>query len=162
MPASTLRPLLIGLSLAAATTLAWPQAKSVESRPGVAPAPVGVWKTIDDKTRTERAQIRLRETDGVITGVIEALLAPDADRNAVCDKCSDDRAGQPMIGLEVVRGVRRADSGAVWEGGTILDAAEGKVYRVRMTPIDGGNKLEVRGFVGTPLLGRTQTWIRVE
>jgi uncharacterized protein (DUF2147 family) len=36
------------------------------------------------------------------------------------------------------------------------------VYKVRLKPIDGGSKLEVRGFVGVPMLGRTQTWIRVE
>jgi uncharacterized protein (DUF2147 family) len=31
-----------------------------------------------------------------------------------------------------------------------------------MTPIEGGKKLEIRGYIGTPLLGRTQTWIRVQ
>jgi uncharacterized protein (DUF2147 family) len=162
MSTRTLRHLLIGITLVGAAGLAWSQAKSVGEPEGGALTPVGVWKTIDDKTKTERAQIRLSEKDGVITGVIEALLAPDADRNAVCDKCTDDRAGKPMIGLEIVRDVKRADSGTLWEGGTILDAAEGKVYRVRMTPIDSGARLEVRGFVGAPMFGRTQTWIRVE
>jgi len=124
--------------------------------------PVGVWKTIDDKTKTERAQIRISESGGTLSGRIEKLLAPDAKPDGVCDKCTDDRKDKPMIGLEIVRGVKKADSGDVWEGGTILDAAEGKVYRVRMTPVEGGAKLEVRGFVGAPLFGRTQTWIRVE
>jgi uncharacterized protein (DUF2147 family) len=124
--------------------------------------PVGVWKTIDDKTKTERAQIRIAESNGVLTGRIEKLLAADAKPDAVCDKCTDDRKGQPMVGLEVVRGVRKADSDNLWDSGTILDAAEGKVYKVRMTPVDGGKKLEVRGYVGMPMLGRTQTWIRVE
>jgi uncharacterized protein (DUF2147 family) len=123
--------------------------------------PVGVWKTIDDKTKTERAQIRITETGGVLSGRIERLLAPDAKPDGVCDKCSDDRKGQPMVGLEVVRGVKKGD-GDLWDGGTILDAAEGKVYKVRMQPIEGGAKLEVRGYVGMPMLGRTQTWIRVE
>ncbi|MFM8664833.1 MAG: DUF2147 domain-containing protein, partial [Betaproteobacteria bacterium] len=35
-------------------------------------------------------------------------------------------------------------------------------YKVRIKPIDGGKKLEVRGYIGAPMLGRTQTWIRVE
>jgi uncharacterized protein (DUF2147 family) len=124
--------------------------------------PVGVWKTIDDKTRTERAQIRISDSGGVLTGRIERLLAPDAKHDGVCDKCSDDRKDRPMIGLEVVRGVKKAEGENLWDGGTILDAAEGKVYKVRMTPIEGGAKMEVRGFVGMPMLGRTQTWIRVE
>jgi uncharacterized protein (DUF2147 family) len=124
--------------------------------------PVGVWKTIDDKTGTEKAQIRITETAGVLNGVIEKLLAPDAKPDGVCDKCTDDRQGKPMVGLDVLRGVKKADTDNLWDGGTILDAAEGKVYKVRLQPADGGKKLEVRGYVGMPMLGRTQTWIRVE
>ncbi len=124
--------------------------------------PVGVWKTIDDKTKTERAQIRITEAGGVYSGKIEKLLAADAKQDAVCDQCSDDRKDKPMVGLEIIRGVKRADADNTWDGGTILDAAEGKVYKVRMQTADGGKKLEVRGFVGMPMLGRTQTWIRVE
>jgi uncharacterized protein (DUF2147 family) len=124
--------------------------------------PVGVWKTIDDKTGTERAQIRITDNSGVLSGRIEKLLAADAKQDGVCDKCEDDRKGQPMLGLEVVRGVKKSDDANLWDGGTILDAKEGKVYKVRMEPIDGGQKMEVRGYVGLPLLGRTQTWIRVE
>ena len=124
--------------------------------------PVGVWKTIDDKTKTERAQIRITESGGVYSGKIEKLLAADAQQDGVCDKCSDDRKDKPMIGLEVVRGVKRGEAENTWDGGTILDAAEGKIYKVRMQPTEGGKKLEVRGYVGMPMLGRTQTWIRVE
>ena len=122
--------------------------------------PVGLWKTIDDKTKTERSLLRITESGGVITAKVEKLLAPDAKQ--VCDKCTDDRKDRPIIGMEVVRGVKAGSEAGVWEGGTILDAAEGKVYKVRMQPIEGGAKMEVRGFVGMPLLGRTQTWIRVE
>jgi uncharacterized protein (DUF2147 family) len=125
-------------------------------------SPAGVWKTIDDKTKTERAQIRITETAGVFSGKIEKLLAPDAKADSVCDKCSDDRKDKPMIGLEVIRGVKKGDSDNTWDGGTILDAAEGKIYKVRLQTAEGGKKLEVRGYVGAPLLGRTQTWVRVE
>jgi uncharacterized protein (DUF2147 family) len=124
--------------------------------------PVGVWKSIDDKTKTERAQIRITDSNGVLSGKIEKLLAADAKQDAVCDKCSDDRKDKPLIGMEILRGVKKAEGEAVWEGGTILDAAEGKVYKVRLNPADGGKKLDVRGFVGMPMLGRTQTWIRIE
>ena len=124
--------------------------------------PVGVWKTIDDKTNAEKAQIRITEAGGVYSGKIEKLLAADAKQDGVCDKCSDDRKDKPMIGLEIIRGVKRGEAENTWEGGTILDAAEGKIYKVRMQSADGGKKLEVRGYVGMPMLGRTQTWIRVE
>lgn len=124
--------------------------------------PVGVWKTIDDKTNTEKAQLRITETGGVFSAKIEKLLAADAKQDGVCDKCPDDRKDKPMIGLEVMRGVKKASADNTWDGGTILDAAEGKIYKVRLQPVDGGKKLEVRGYVGMPMLGRTQTWIRVE
>lgn len=143
--------LLVALLLTAAPAIAFAQA-----------TPVGVWKTIDDKTQTERSQLRISETGGVLSGKIEKLLAADAKQDAVCDKCSDDRKDKPMIGLEVLRGVKKGSDDNTWDGGTILDAAEGKIYKVRLQPIEGGQKLEVRGYVGFPALGRTQTWIRVE
>jgi uncharacterized protein (DUF2147 family) len=124
--------------------------------------PVGVWKTIDDKTGTERAMVRISESGGVFTGRIEKLLAPDAKQDAVCDLCTDDRKDKPMIGLEIVRGVKKSGDDNLWDDGTILDAKEGKIYKVRMETADGGKKLEVRGYIGMPLLGRTQTWTRVE
>ena len=125
-------------------------------------SPVGLWKTIDDKTKSERALVRISESNGVFTGRIEKLLAADAKPDAKCDKCEDDRKGQPVVGLEIVRGVKKAEAENTWEGGTILDSTEGKVYKVRMQTAEGGKKLEVRGFVGMPMLGRTQTWLRVE
>jgi uncharacterized protein (DUF2147 family) len=124
--------------------------------------PVGLWKTIDDKTGTERALVRVTENAGVFSAKIEKRIAADAVPNAVCDKCTDDRKDKPMDGLEIVRGVKKSDSENTWDGGTILDSVEGKIYKVRMQTADGGKKLEVRGYVGAPLLGRTQTWIRVE
>lgn len=153
-PAALAASVLCGALLALTGGLAVAQAQAT---------PVGIWKTIDDKTKTERAQIRIQESGGVLTGRIEKLLAADAKPDGVCDQCSDDRKDKPMIGLEVLRGVKKnADDAAIWDGGTILDAAEGKVYKVRLKPIDGGRRMEVRGYVGAPLLGRTQTWVRVE
>ncbi|HLL11048.1 MAG TPA: DUF2147 domain-containing protein [Rubrivivax sp.] len=124
--------------------------------------PVGVWKSIDDKTKAERSQVRISESGGVLSGRIEKLLATDAKPDAKCDKCEDDRKDKPIVGMEIIRGVKKAEAENTWEGGTILDPAEGKVYKVRLQTADGGKKLEVRGYVGTPMLGRTQTWVRVE
>jgi uncharacterized protein (DUF2147 family) len=123
-------------------------------------SPVGLWKTIDDETKKEKALVRISESSGVVSGKIEKLLAADAAQDAVCDKCSDDRKDKPIIGMEIIRGVKK--DGDAWSGGTILDSAEGKVYKVKITPVDGGKKLEVRGYVGAPMFGRTQTWMRVE
>lgn len=125
--------------------------------------PVGLWKTIDDATKKEKSLVRVVEADGVVTGRIEKLIDPEAKQDAVCDKCADDRKDKPVVGLTIIRGVKKnAGEDGLWDGGDILDPNNGKVYRVRLKPADGGKKLEVRGYVGAPLLGRTQTWLRVE
>ena len=122
--------------------------------------PVGAWQSIDDKTREAKSQIRIAESGGALNGRIEKLLRKEARQDAVCDECNDDRKGKPMVGLEIIRGGKKADGKDVWEGGKILDPENGKEYRASFTPIDGGKKLEVRGYLGP--FWRTQTWERVQ
>ena len=125
-------------------------------------SPVGLWKTIDDETKQEKSLVRISEAGGVVSAKIEKLLDP-TKQDAVCDKCSDERKGQRIVGMTIVRNVKQnADDKALWDGGEILDPNNGKTYKVRMKPVDGGKTLEVRGYIGAPLLGRTQTWVRVE
>ena len=125
--------------------------------------PAGLWKSIDDETKKEKSLIRISEADGVLTGKLEKLLDPATKPDAVCDKCSDDRKDKPLVGMVLVKGVKQSESDkALWDGGEILDPNNGKTYKVRMTPQDGGKTLAVRGYIGAPLLGRTQTWVRVE
>jgi uncharacterized protein (DUF2147 family) len=122
--------------------------------------PVGVWQSIDDKTSEAKSQIRIAESGGVLNGRIEKLLRKDAKQDAVCDECTDDRKGKPLVGLEIIRGAKKTEGKEVWEDGKILDPENGKSYALRLTPIDGGKKLEVRGSVFG--IGRTQTWVRVQ
>ncbi|MFT4195347.1 DUF2147 domain-containing protein [Ottowia sp.] len=122
--------------------------------------PVGTWRSIDDDTQQPKAQIVISEQGGVLTGRIEQLLRPGADPRAVCERCTDDRKDRPMVGLEIIRGARKAEGRDVWEGGRILDPEKGSTYALRLTPIEGGQKLEVRGAIGP--FGRTQTWVRVK
>ncbi len=124
--------------------------------------PVGSWHTVDDKTGELKSLIQISESNGVLSGRIDKLLRKEADQKAVCDKCTDDRKDKPLLGLEIIRGAKKAEGKDVWEDGNIVDPDNGTVYKLRMTPIEGGKKLEVRGFVGFALLGRTQTWIRVQ
>jgi len=125
--------------------------------------PVGVWKTVDDATGQEKSLIRISDAGGVLTGRIEKLLDPATPPDAVCKECSDERKDQPILGMTIIRNVRPDDSDkGLWGGGDILDPNNGKVYKVRLKPIDGGARMDVRGYIGAPLLGRTQTWIRAE
>ncbi len=124
-------------------------------------SPVGLWRTIDDETKTEKSLVRITEAGGVMTGKVEKIADP-AKANANCDKCSDERKDQPVLGMTILRGVKPSSDAGTWEGGDILDPNNGKIYKVRLKPVDGGKQMEVRGFIGVALLGRTQTWVRVE
>jgi uncharacterized protein (DUF2147 family) len=124
-------------------------------------APAGLWKTIDDDGKTEKSLVRIVEGNGVLTGKIEKVLDPTSKPDAVCDKCTDERKDQPIVGLTILRNLKRGD-GEWWEGGDVVDPKNGKTYKARLRTVDDGKKLEMRGYVGMPMLGRTQTWIRVE
>ncbi|MGO4379268.1 DUF2147 domain-containing protein [Pseudoduganella sp. RAF53_2] len=121
--------------------------------------PVGLWKNIDDVSGKPKALIRITEDNGVLQGKIEKLFrTPEEDQNPVCDKCSDARKNQPILGMTMLTGLKK--DGDEYNGGEILDPNNGKVYRSKLKVADGGKKLEVRGYIGVPLLGRSQTWVR--
>ncbi len=122
--------------------------------------PVGLWQTISDADGKPQGEVRVTESGGVISAVLEKALVTSPEPN--CDKCTDDRKGKPKVGLQIIRDARKTDGKDVWEGGNILDPNNGTVYKLKLTPIEGGKKLEVRGFIGMALLGRTQTWIRIQ
>jgi uncharacterized protein (DUF2147 family) len=122
--------------------------------------PVGLWRNSDDKTGEAKAEVRIVETAGVLSGKIEKRLLKSAKPEDVCTECSDDRKGQPVLGLEIIRGAKKAEGREVWEGGKILDPENGRSYTLKMTPIEDGKKLEVRGSFGP--FGRTQTWTRIQ
>jgi len=121
--------------------------------------PVGLWKTIDDKTGAPRAVIEItQDQNGVLSGKVVKGLDPGEPVDRRCTACTDERKDQPIVGMTVLRGMHREGDG--WEGGQILDPDNGKVYRCKMHLEQGGSELVVRGFIGISLLGRSQTWIR--
>lgn len=121
--------------------------------------PVGRWHSIDDKTKELKSEITITDKNGVLSGRVTKLLRKEADQAARCTECSDDRKDQPVLGLEIIRGAKKTEGQTVWEGGQILDPENGRSYTLRLTPIDNGQKLEVRGSIA--FIGRTQTWVRV-
>ena len=129
----------------------------------VAQTPAGLWKTIDDGSKKEKSLIRIVEQNGVYSGRVEKLLDPDAPKDPVCRDCSDERKDKPIVGMTVLRNVKAsADDKATFEGGDILDPNNGKIYKVRLKVAPDNAKLDVRGYIGTPMIGRTQVWTRVE
>lgn len=127
---------------------------------GAADSPVGRWRSIDDATGQAKAVIEIAEgRDGTLSAKIVRLIDTSDGPNPLCEQCKGKRHNQPILGMTIAWGLR-PDGDTRWGGGTILDPENGKEYSVRMTPTDGGRRLEVRGFLGFALLGRTQVWQR--
>ena len=123
--------------------------------------PVGTWHTIDDSTHEAKAEIQITEAAGALNGRIIKALRDDPKAKRVCSDCKDDRKDQMIIGMDIIRGVKQEGSDNLWAGGgKILDPENGKEYTVRMTPLEGGKKLQVRGYIGP--FYRTQVWVRVQ
>jgi len=126
--------------------------------PALAADAVGRWRTIDDETGQAKSVVEIeRNADGVYSGRIIELFNPSRP-DPTCDKCSDDRKGQPITGMEIIRNMR-ASSIDAYSGGTILKPDEGKVYRSKMKLSGNGERLEVSGCV--LFICRSQTWERI-
>ena len=123
--------------------------------------PVGTWRSIDDKTKQERSIIRISEENGELKGVVEKIFdQPEDDPAHLCKECKGERKDKPIVGMAILWGLKK--DGNAWTGGEILDPKNGKIYRCKMTPSADGKSLDVRGFIGISLIGRTQTWLRQE
>lgn len=124
-------------------------------------SPIGLWKNLDDVSGKPRALIRITESNGTLQGRIEKVfLAPTEDPNPKCDKCEGALKNAPIVGLVILSGLTK--DGDEYVGGQILDPDNGKVYRSTLRLTNNGKKLSVRGYIGVPMLGRSQTWVRQE
>ena len=122
-------------------------------------SPTGVWRTIDDKTKKERSIIRIIEVNGEFRGVVEKIFdQPGDDPAHLCKECKGDRKDKPIIGMTILWGLTKDGNG--WADGEILDPKNGRIYRAKMSLTEDGMSLNVRGFIGVSLIGRTQTWLR--
>lgn len=123
------------------------------------PSPTGVWRSIDDKTKKERSIIRVTEVNGELEGVVEKIFdQPGDDPAHLCKECKGERKDKPIIGMTILWGLKK--DGASWTGGEILDPKNGRIYRAKVTPSADGKTLDVRGYIGMALIGRTQVWHR--
>ena len=119
-----------------------------------------MWKTVNEKGEPE-GLVRIIEVAGEFRGTVEKVYSPPApDATPLCVPCTGELKDKPVIGLQILRGLRW--DGEQYSGGEILDPNNGKSYRCLMRVVDGGRKLEVRGYVGISLLGRTQVWLRAD
>lgn len=124
------------------------------------PSAAGTWQQIDDKTGGVGALVAIREEGGAWNGyIIKIFPDPGDPPNPICDNCKGAQRGRPVLGMRLIEGLHR--NGAVYDGGTITDPSSGTAYNVSLTVSPDGNRLDVHGYVGVALLGRTQVWTRL-
>ena len=124
--------------------------------------PVGLWKTIDDETHTEKSYVRISDAGGgKLQGKVEKIIDP-AKADAKCTACpEDDQKDKPIVGLTLFKDAKQ-DPGepGLWDDTQILKPEDGKHYKLKLRMLDGGKKLQVRGYLGP--FYKTQEWIRIE
>lgn len=123
-----------------------------------ADSPVGLWQAFNDEGKAT-GYIRISEKNGEFIGTVERGLPTDA-ADKYCTACKDHRKNQRLIGMDILWGLR--NDGGGYSGGEILEPFSGNIYRAKLTLIENGSKLKVRGYAGISLFGRTQIWKREE
>lgn len=126
-------------------------------------SPLGYWKTIDDVSGAAKSIVLLEEKNNKISAKVIKILKldePGDPETKTCDKCPGKRKGQRIKGMTFMWDVTKDEDSDSWSGGKILDPKTGSVYKVTLSLEDDGSKLNVRGYIGISLLGRTQVWER--
>lgn len=126
-------------------------------------SPVGTWQTIDDATGKPKAIVKIEEKDNVLAGkIVKIFPQPGESADKLCAECQGDKHNQPIVGMSIISGLKADKENKQWGKGEILDPANGKTYNCNARLTENGTKLNVRGYIGMPLLGRSQTWVRVD
>ena len=124
---------------------------------------IGLWQSIDDKTGAPKALVEIRkEADNTYAGKV-VKLTPRAGYTPkeTCVNCPPPYTNKPIIGLDVVTGLKSTD-GLNYTSGRILDPNTGKLYSMKAKLSSNGKRLHLRGYLGISALGRNQIWIRAE
>lgn len=127
-------------------------------------SPVGYWKTIDDVTGKPKALLQvLKANDQTLYGrILKTFPEKKSGPVEVCSKCKGERHNRPIVGMIVMDNLKQNGSDMdQWTGGKILDPKSGKTYHCNVKVVENGQKLNVRGYIGLPLFGRSQVWLRV-
>lgn len=122
---------------------------------------VGEWTTIDDDSGKPKSIILIEKDGDTVKGTIQCLIKENVAKHHI--DCEDhELKGQPIVGQTVLKGLKATSNGKKWDGGTIMDPKNCKVYKSYIMPKEDGNELTVRGYIGFALLGRTQTWRKTQ
>lgn len=125
------------------------------------PSAAGLWEQYDDKGAPE-SWFRIAEKDGLYTGGVVKMFPKPGDpppESWRCAKCEGAEKDAQVLGLALIKGMKR--NGLKYEGGTITDPRDGTVYRALMNVSPDGKQLELRGYVGYAVFGKSQMWKRL-
>lgn len=126
----------------------------------VSVSPLGYWQSIDDHDHKPRAIIHIWKARGQLFGkIIKTYLRSGEKYTDVCHKCSGRRHDKRILGMTILWGM--TGQGRFYNGGQILDPKNGSTYNCKMSVAKNDKTMEVRGYIGLPLFGRSQTWRRV-
>ena len=130
------------------------------SVPALAQSADGYFVTVDDNTGEPRGLVELRtNSDGELEGFLRGTFVAGEDMSRTCITCKDELLDQPLYGLRIVYGLE-PKSERKWKSGRVVDPESGDTYKAKVEYSDDFAEVELRGYIGTPLLGRSQVWRR--
>lgn len=124
----------------------------------------GTWQQIDDKTGSPKALIEIRkEANNTYAGkIIKVTPRPGYTPQKSCNNCPTPYTNQPILGMDVLTGLKHVPDTNNYEKGRVIDPLAGKIYNAKVKLSANGKRLTLRGYVGISALGRSQTWLRAE
>ncbi len=125
----------------------------------------GKWKTVDDKSGFSRADVLISKNENDTYGGKILIIRPTPGKSTtgVCTECKGEFKNKSLVGMQIIShfvpNPKKADE---YIDGKVFDPVSGNTYKGKIKLMSGGKRLILRGYLGTSLIGRNQTWIRVE